>query len=143
MKKSAVVLMGWHYPSQPYNILTQQILPKGWDVDYFVIGFRDPIYSHNEKSLPEPNNILNQLDLLLYETPVDKEYLNQLGWKYIEFHQGNEWEGANFFLSLYDYKDYDCLLFAGDDLLVLNDQLFFNTLGSNSSLFINEKPHQL
>lgn len=138
MKKLAVVLIGWHYPSQPYEIFTKQKIPSGWSVEYFVVGHRDPKYAINEKKLSHNDNIVNVLDRTLYETPMTKEYLSELGWKYIQGKSGNEWEGANLFLSLYDYKDYDCLLFAGDDCLILSTEMISDLLSDNLVVYENK-----
>lgn len=134
MKKLAVVLIGWHYPSQPYNNLVNQIVPDGWAIDYFVIAHRHPKYAVNEKK----TNNLSELDNVLYRQDVTYEMLNSLGWVYHQSKSGNEWEGANVFLSNHDYNEYDCILFAGDDMLVLNDRLFSDIIESKIQLVTNE-----
>jgi len=140
MKRLAVVLIGWHYPSQPYEKLINQTLPEGWEADFFVVGHRDPIHSHNEKDFNlNPQGLLDKLNLTMYKTPITIEYLNKLGWEYIQGKSGNEWEGANRFLSKHNYKDYDCLLFAGDDMLIINDNLFTDVLSNDLEIFSNQK----
>lgn len=137
--KIAIVVCGWHYPSQFYEYMSNQQLPTGWIQELFVVGHRDPIHSHNEKILNNDNNLLSVLDRILYKTPVTKDFLNSLGWTYIEGQSGCEWQSANTWLSLYDHTKYDCLLFCGDDALILNKNLIYDVLLGNCTLLDNIK----
>jgi hypothetical protein len=136
--KIAVIACGWHYPSQFYDQMSSQILPAGWEKELFVVGHRDPIHSHNEKILSTDNeNLLSVLDCILYKKKVTKEYLEDIGWRYIEGVSGCEWQSANTWLSLYDYSKYDCLLFCGDDALIVNQSLIYDVLSGNCKLLDN------
>lgn len=140
MRKIGIVLIGWHYPSQPYQSLVKQVIPEGWEAEFFVIGHRLP-----EQALDERENKLSQetklssFDKLLYETPVTLDFLKNIGWNYIQGISGNEWEGANLFLSKVDYREYECLLFAGDDFLLLRDKFFTEILNDDIDVYGNYK----
>tara|TARA_Y100000593_G_scaffold63767_1_gene117795 strand:- start:5958 stop:6797 length:840 start_codon:yes stop_codon:yes gene_type:complete len=136
--KLAVVITGWHYPLHFYKKLYNQKTPTGWNIDFFVIGHRDPKFSHNEKNIDNPINLLEELDNKIYNIPTTIEKLQNIGWKYIEGNNGCQWEGSNFWLKNYNYKNYDALLFADDDHYVVNNNLFVDVLTSDT-FFINEK----
>jgi hypothetical protein len=145
MNKLAVVAIGWHYPIYFYEQMVKQKIPANWDVDFFVVGHRDPKYAENEKIVDKnTDDLLKSLDYIMYVEPVTKNHLKNIGWEYINGKQGNEWEGANLWLDNYNYKDYDCLLFMGDDAFLVSNDLFENVLGGEvPNLFknvnINEK----
>ena len=40
-QKLAVVLGGWHYPYLYYKQLKDQIVPKGWEIDFYVVSHHD------------------------------------------------------------------------------------------------------
>lgn len=142
LNKIAVVVCGWHYPSHFYQALAKQALPEGWEMHLFVVGHRDPIHSHNEKNLIlNSKNLLDILDCILYKTPVTVEFLNNLGWMYIEGESGCEWQAANTWLDNIDYTEYDCILIAGDDALILNDRLIYDAVTNQINLLDNFKEH--
>jgi hypothetical protein len=137
--KIAIVACGWHYPSQFYEQMANQILPDNCECHLFVVGHRDPIYSHAEKILSNGNDLLDVLDEILYKTLVTKELLTSLGWQYIEGQSGCEWQAANTWLTLYDHTQYDCLVFCGDDALILNENLLYDVLTGKCKLLDNVK----
>ena len=132
-RKIAVVAGGWHFPVHFYKEMIKQEIPYSWEVDYFCISHRDPdlniVYDEKEKILNEycmdNNNILNRLDNLLYEKPISKYEIENLGWKYIDkpnvmgdFNFVNQWtEEVN-------YEDYDAILFTHDDNFILSYDIF-------------------
>ena len=42
MKKIAILATGWHFSSHFYEHMPKQIIPEGWEVDYFCIAHRKP-----------------------------------------------------------------------------------------------------
>lgn len=137
--KIAVIACGWHYPSHFYEQMSMQILPAGYEQELFVVGHRDPIHSHSEKILRPDNDLLSSLDRILYKTPVTKEFLSSLGWQYIEGKSGCEWQSANTWLQLNNHEQYDCLVFCGDDALILNKNLICDVLTGQCKLLDNIK----
>ena len=89
MKKLAVIASGWHYGCQFYQQLAIQNSIKNWEVDLFVISHRHP---EHKDTIKEKENIRNQkdenflssLDKMLYEYPITKKQIQDLGWIYIE-----------------------------------------------------------
>jgi len=144
LNKIAVVVCGWHYPSHLYQMLANQVLPEGWSMTLFVVAHRDPIYSHNEKQLvSNTDNLLNILDSILYKTPVTINFLKNLGWNYIKGESGCEWQAANTWLDTVDYKQYDYILVAGDDALILNNKLIYDVLTNQVTLLDNYKEYEV
>lgn len=138
--KIALVACGWHYPSHFYKSINEQHLPIGYELDLFVVGHRHPNYSHGEKKLSNVDeSLLNVLDHILYEEEVTLDYLKKYNWTYIEGESGCEWQSANTWLNIYDYTLYDCLIFCGDDALIINDHLIYDVLTNNCSLLDNIK----
>ena len=138
-KKLAVVACGWHYSSHFYEELINQQKPKNWDIDYFIVSHRNPIHSHNEKQInTNSDDLLQFLNSVLYEKLPTIESLEELGWNYFESKtNGTTWTAANTWLENNNYSEYDCVLFTGDDILILRDDLFVNAL-ENSNLPIYE-----
>ena len=49
MKKILVIATGWHFSSHFYENMIKQIIPDGWEVDYFCVSHRDPSIAKEEK----------------------------------------------------------------------------------------------
>jgi len=119
--KIAVVASGWHYPSQFYEALAKQ---KGeHEVSLFCISHRDPSLATHPKF--DDSTLRGRLDQKLYEHPLTKEDIVQLGWNYKEYpNTVGDWGNTNQWLEENDYSKYDLLLFTHDDNLILTDSLF-------------------
>jgi hypothetical protein len=133
MKKIAVVASGWHYPSQFYEGIAEQILPKGWSMDLFCISHRDPSFAQEEKKGRVFEGERAYLDKRLYRKVLLVEEIEKLGWKYIvkpntigDLGSSNQW------LEDHDYKEYDLLLFTHDDNLILSDMWFKDIIQDGS-----------
>lgn len=129
--KVLVVATGWHYSSHFYKQMIKQEVPNGWSVDYHSVAHRSP---DDENTILEKENVRNhsnlesfweELDLLMYETPITKKEIEELGWGYSEEENTvgdmecfNQWADKN------DYTQYDSVLITHDDNLILSDQLF-------------------
>ena len=50
MKKLLVLATGWHFSSHFYENMIKQIIPDGWEVDYFCVAHR----------MPEDDNTINE-----------------------------------------------------------------------------------
>ena len=48
-KKLAVVASGWHFPIAFFEQIAAQKIPKGWEVDMFIIAHRDPAHAAEQK----------------------------------------------------------------------------------------------
>lgn len=129
-KKIAVVASGWHYPSQFYESMMRQKLPKGWKADFFCVSHRDPKFAQEEKKNDVfEDSIRGTLDKKLYEKVADKEYIGLLGWNYKEYPNTiGDWGNSNQWLEEHDYNDYDLLLFTHDDNLLIHDRVLIDTI---------------
>jgi|TARA_R110002167_G_scaffold247642_3_gene453266 hypothetical protein len=143
MKKLAVVVSGWHFPINFYQQINQQVIPSGWEVDYFCVSHRDPSIAREEKKnilTKLGDGTLERLDKILYEDVPSVEWLESAGWDYsLEPNNCGDWAVTNQWLEKYNYKDYEMLLLTHDDNFLLNNQLFVNTLDNSfSKLFRND-----
>ena len=59
--KLAVIICGWHYSHKLYEDIISQKIPKGWQVDFFVISHRHP---ENENVIKEKENVQLILSLI-------------------------------------------------------------------------------
>ena len=143
MKKLAVVVSGWHFPINFYQQINQQVIPTGWEVDYFCVSHRDPSIAREEKKnilTKLGDGTLERLDKILYEDVPSVEWLENAGWNYsLEPNNCGDWAVTNQWLEKYDYKNYEMLLLTHDDNFLLNNQLFVNTLDNSfKKLFRND-----
>ena len=143
MKKLAVVVSGWHFPINFYQQINQQVVPTGWEVDYFCVSHREPSIAREEKQnilTKLGDGTLERLDKILYEDVPSIEWLESTGWDYsLEPNNCGDWAVTNQWLEKYNYKDYEMLLLTHDDNFLLNNQLFVNTLDNSfKKLFRND-----
>lgn len=126
MKKIAVVASGWHFPGHFYESMARQAVPEGWKVELFCVSHRDPKFAQEEKKGHHfSRNQRGKLDKLLYSRIPSKEYIEMLGWKYMERPNTiGDWGNTNQWLAEFDYKEYDLLLATHDDNLIIHDRLF-------------------
>ena len=138
MDKILVVATGWHYSSHFYEMMVKQIVPEGWEVDYYCVAHRTP---EDENTIKEKDhlryaddnkhdNFLIQLDQMMYEYPITTKEIEDFGWKFgLEENTVGDMECFNQWSEHYDYKDYDFILVTHDDNLILSDKLFVDILG--------------
>jgi len=129
-KKIAVVASGWHFPSQFYEGMKRQKVPKGWEIDFFCISHRDPKHAIKEKADDKfDDSQRGKLDAKLYERIVDKKYIEMLGWNYKEYPNTiGDWGNSNQWLDENDYSDYDLLLFTHDDNFIIHNRVFADAI---------------
>ncbi len=141
MKKLAVIASGWHYSSHFYEKISQQNPVENWDIDLFIISHRHPEDKNTIKEKEKVRNYKGEelffyLDKVMYESPITKKELEDLGWKYIKKPNTiGDMEVFNQWSEDYDYKKYDLFLITHDDNLILSDNLFKDILESNIKLY--------
>ena len=135
MNKILVVATGWHFSSHFYETMVRQIVPEGWEVDYYCVAHRTP---EDENTISEKESIRNstaedfltQLDQLRYEYPITTKQIEDFGWKFeLEENTVGDMECFNQWSEHHDYKDYDFILVTHDDNLILSNQLFVDIIG--------------
>ena len=135
MRKILVVATGWHFSSHFYETMVRQIVPEGWEVDYYCVAHRTP---EDENTISEKESIRNstaedfltQLDQLMYEYPITTKQIEDFGWKFeLEENTVGDMECFNQWSEHHDYKDYDFILVTHDDNLILSNQLFVDIIG--------------
>lgn len=141
MKRLAVVASGWHFPLHFFRSLSEQRIPRGWQVDLFCISHRDPSYSKAEKKeviTNLGNSRRESYDKILYEHMADIRDIEAAGWKYtLEPNTVGDWGNINQWLEKNDYEDYDMFLFTHDDNFILSDTLFEHALTRNDWLILS------
>ena len=141
MKKLAVIASGWHYSSHFYEKIAQQNPVENWDIDLFVVSHRHPEDKNTIKEKEKVRNYKGEelffyLDKVMYESPITKKELEDLGWKYIKKPNTiGDMEVFNQWSEDYDYKKYDLFLITHDDNLILSDNLFKDILENNIKLY--------
>lgn len=118
LKNLAVVVSGWHYPYQFYKSISDQIIPKGWNVDLFVVSHRDP----SKAVMPtfDKTTLRGSLDEKLYSKIATISDMQSLGFEYKEYPNTiGDWGNSNQWLEDNDYTKYDLFLFTHDDNLLL------------------------
>jgi hypothetical protein len=141
MKKMAVIIGGWHYASQFYESMISQKVPKGWEIDYYVIAHRLP---DCENSISEKESIRNYIgdnilmlaDKKLYEKVLTEQSLTDMGW--IGSLHENTFGDLEFFNQWnkeYDVNEYDLFFVSHDDNLILSNELFTDLLEEKVDLY--------
>ena len=130
MKKILVIATGWHFSSHFYEKMVQQIVPDGWEIDYYCVAHRTP---EDENTIKEKDGVrnlvdghfLDELDQMMYSHPITTEEIESFGWKFmLEENTVGDMECFNQWSEHYDYRDYDFVLITHDDNLILSDELF-------------------
>jgi len=138
MKKLAVIVCGWHYPDYFYKQFPSQKIPSDWKVDYFCISHRNPKFAVGEKNITKnlDGGVFNKLDYFFYKNVATINSIEKYGWKYIQKPNTlGDWGVFNQWIEDYDYKDYDMFLLAGDDNIVIDDELLNKVLGNKLEFF--------
>jgi hypothetical protein len=132
-KRLAVITVGWHYPLHFFQTMVKQIMPTGWDVEYFVVSHRDPSHAIGEKKVSiESDDPAHKLDFMLYKKIATLDDIEQCGWDYKEYpNTMGGWDCFNQWSEDHDYNDYDMFLFTDDDNFIINDQLLVDVLEDN------------
>lgn len=117
LKKLAIIVSGWHYPLNFFETISKQQIPKGWQVDMFVVSHRDPSFAKMPKFEDSPRG---ELDKKLYNEIATVKKIEKLGFEYKEYPNTiGDWGNSNQWLEDHDYKEYDLFLFTHDDNLLL------------------------
>ena len=130
MKKILVIATGWHFSSHFYEKMSQQIVPDGWEIDYYCVAHRTPEDENTIKEKDDVRNLvdghfLDELDQMMYSHPITTEEIESFGWKFmLEENTVGDMECFNQWSEHYDYRDYDFVLITHDDNLILSDELF-------------------
>jgi len=141
VNKILVIATGWHFSSHFYENMAKQIVPDGWEVDYFCVAHRLPEDENaiNEKNHIRKNdaeNFLSELDLLMYENIITKENIENFGWEFmLEENTVGDMECFNQWSEHYDYKDYDIICITHDDNLILSDKIFLDIVDPSLPLY--------
>ena len=141
MKKILVLATGWHFSSHFYENMSKQIVPDGWEVDYFCVAHRMP---EDENTISEKehvrkssaDNFLIQLDKEMYKNPITKDEIEKFGWKFmLEDNTIGDMEVFNQWSEKYDYREYDIICITHDDNFIISNEIFLDMLSSDTKLY--------
>jgi len=141
-KKLAVVLGGWHYPYAYYNQMKKQIVPDGWEIDFFVVSHRDPelpvVFDEKQPLLEDRGDgFLQDFDKELYGRIITKDELSEMGFIYdVEESSIGDLFQLNQWVQRHYEGQYDKVLFSHDDNYLLNTELFTDILGQKAEIFM-------
>mgnify|MGYP003110134615 FL=1 len=135
MNKILVIATGWHFSSHFYEKMAKQIVPDGWEIDYYCVAHRTP---EDENTIKEKDNVrnlndghfLNELDQMMYIHPITTKQIEDFGWEFmLEENTVGDMECFNQWSEHYDYREYDFVLVTHDDNFILSDELFTDIVG--------------
>ena len=141
MKRILVVATGWHFSSHFYEKMSQQIVPDGWEVDYYCVAHRMP---EDENTIKEKDGVrnfnegsfLDELDQMMYSHPITTKEIENFGWKFmLEENTVGDMECFNQWAEHHDYKDYDIILITHDDNFILSDKIFVDVVSKETKLY--------
>jgi len=141
MGKILVLATGWHFSSHFYENMSKQIVPDGWEIDYFCVAHREP---DDENAVVEKDsirnlvddNFLNQLDKEMYKYPITKKQIKNLGWKFmLEDNTVGDMEAFNQWSRKFDYKEYDIICITHDDNFILSDKIVVDIISEDIKLY--------
>ena len=139
IKKLAVIIPGWHYSVKFYDAIMAQTKPKGWEIDYFIIGHRmpDDIETITEKEdirNYEGTDILKLIDKDMYHTPVTLDQLTSAGWQFTLEENCSGEASFNQWRDRYT-GDYDMYFISDEDNYILSADLFTDVLENKIDLY--------
>ena len=139
--KILVLATGWHFSSQFYEMMSKQIVPENWEIDYFCVAHRLPedentIKEKDEVRNASGGNFLNELGKKMYEYPITTKQIKDLGWNFmLEPNTIGDMEVFNQWSKKYNYKDYDIIVITHDDNFILSDELFMDIVENNIKIY--------
>lgn len=118
--KLAIIVGGWYFPAHLYETVAQVEVPEGVKLDRFVTSHRNPSsVDISKEMLPRIENE-NKYDIELYSRIITYRELQELGYQVDEvpnaigdYYFFNQWG------ELYDYREYDYVIFMHDDNYLL------------------------
>ena len=141
MNKILVIATGWHFSSHFYEKMSQQIIPDGWEVDYYCVAHRMP---EDENTIKEKDGVrnfnegsfLDELDQMMYKYPITTKEIEDFGWKFmLEENTVGDMECFNQWAEHYDYREYDIILITHDDNFILSDMIFVDVVSEETNLY--------
>ena len=82
------------------------------------------------------NTFLDQLNKKMYEYPITKNQILNLGWKFmLEPNTVGDMEAFNQWSEKFNYKDYDIICITHDDNFILSNKIFLDILDTNTKLY--------
>lgn len=118
--KIAVIVGGWYYPFHLYENVIKLIAPTNCNLEFFVMSHRNPIDSDISNEMLSRNESKNIFDEKLYSKIISYDELTSLGYHVHECENAiGDYYFFNQWTELYNYLDYDYVLFMHDDNFIL------------------------
>lgn len=118
--KIAIIVGGWYFPKHLYENIKQIISPQDATLDFFVVSHRNPEYFDIKGEILPRIKDNNKYDLELFNDIITYSELEQLGYKVNETeNEIGDYFFFNQWTELYDYREYDYIVFMHDDNYLL------------------------
>jgi len=118
--KIAIIIGGWYFPKHLYENAKQIIPPQHITLDFFVVSHRNPEHIDIKGEMLPRIKDNNKYDLELFNNIIIYSELEQLGYKVNETeNEIGDYFFFNQWTKLYDYREYDYIVFMHDDNYIL------------------------
>lgn len=120
MNKIAVIVGGWYFPKHLYDNVIQLIAPMDYTLEFFVMSHRNPIKTNISQEMLSRSESNNMFDNKLYSEIASYEHLIELGYNVHECDNAiGDYYFFNQWAELYDYTQFDYVIFMHDDNYIL------------------------
>lgn len=118
--KVAIIIGGWYFPHHLYKTVIQAKTPAGVQLDHFVVSHRNPSSVDITKEMVPRIENNNKHDLELYSNIATYQDLTEMGYRVDEVTNAiGDYYFFNQWAELYDYTEYDFVVFMHDDNYLL------------------------
>jgi len=118
--KIAIIIGGWYYPTHLYERVINLTAPSDCNLEFFVMSHRNPANSDISQEMLSRIESKNIFDQKLYSKIISYTELTNLGYRIHECENAiGDYYFFNQWSELYNYLDYDYVLFMHDDNFML------------------------
>ena len=120
--KIATIVGGWYFPAHLYEHVIKLNAPTDSTIDFFVMSHRNPLDANISTEMLSRKESNNQFDYILYSDIITYDKLRKLGYIVHECENAiGDYYFFNQWAELYDYSEYDYVLFMHDDNFMLSN----------------------
>jgi hypothetical protein len=116
----AIIIGGWYFPKHLYENVIQITPPQDTTLDFFTVSHRNPEQVDIKSEMLPRIKGNNKYDLELFNDIITYSELEKLGYKVNETENAiGDYYFFNQWTELYNYKEYDYIIFMHDDNYLL------------------------
>jgi len=118
--KIATIIGGWYFPKHLYENVIKLTAPIDSSIDFFVMSHRNPSTTDISAEMLSRKESNNHYDNILYSNIITYDELQKLGYTVHECENAiGDYYFFNQWAELYDYAEYDYIVFMHDDNFIL------------------------